>query len=344
MTSATAPTPAVGEPAPREVLARVQEVANYFVPLTLRAVAGLGVADLLARGPRTIAELAAETNTHEQSLYRALRALAGSGIFTEIEPRRFALTPAAQLLRSDHPLSVRDAYPLLAADVEAWAHVDHSLRTGESAFAHVHGRPYYDFLAEDHAAAERFDRSVRAQSRLVLRTLSSYDWSRLGTVVDVGAGDGTFLAGLLRRYRSLRGVVFDLPHVVRGTPDVLEAAGVADRCEVVAGSFFDGVPTGADTYLLKTILHDWDDESAGRILRAVRAAMRPDSLLVVLEALLPPGDEYHVGKLLDLHSLVLVAGPDRDENGYAALLAAAGLRLERVTPTSTLAIMDVRRA
>jgi hypothetical protein len=326
-----------------DALTRLQELADYVVPLTLRAVCDLRVADLLVDGPRPVGELAAETGAHEGALYRALRALATVGVFSETAPGRFGLTPLADLLRGDHPLSVRDAYPLLAADLYAWAHLDHTLRTGEAAFPHAHGRTYYAHLADHPDESARFDRSVQAQNRLVLRTLfRAYEWRRCGTLVDVGGGNGAFLAGLLSRYRTLRGVLFDLPHVLRGAPAVLRAAGVAERCDLVAGSFFESVPAGGDTYLLRTILHDWDDERATAILRAVRARLGRAGRLLVLEALLPPGDETHIGKLLDLHSLVLVAGPDRTRTDYERLLARAGLGIERVTATPTLAIMQAR--
>ncbi|GAA1766820.1 methyltransferase [Luedemannella helvata] len=223
----------------------------------------------------------------------------------------------------------------------AWSEFEHTLRTGESAFEHVFGTDYYAYLAARPDDSGRVDASVRAQNRHVLRTvLHAYPWGALGTVVDVGGGNGAFLAGLLTRFRQLRGTLLDQPHVLAGAPPVLAAAGVEDRCELVAGSFFDEVPAGAGGYVLKTILHDWDDGRALAVLTAVRAAMRPDSRLIVLEALLPPGDTYHVGKLLDLHSLVLVAGPDRDETDLRALLDRAGLRVSDVRPTDTLAILE----
>jgi hypothetical protein len=320
-------------------------LADYVVPLALRAVCELRVADHLAAGPRPVEELAAATGAHAPSLRRALRALACKGIFTEVSPGRFGLTPMAQLLRGDHPLSVRDAYPLLPADLAAWSRVDHTLRTGQAAFPHAHGVAYYDHLATDPDASARFDRSVHAQNRLVLRTLlSAYDWAGCGTIVDVAAGNGAFLAGLLARFRSLRGVVFDLPHVVAGAPAVLESAGVAERCVIVPGNVFDTVPAGGDTYLLKTILHDWDDERAGAILRGIAGVMPSRGKLIVLEALLPDGDQFHIGKLLDLHSLVTVAGPDRGLAELESLFTAADLALSRVVHTPSLAIMEVRHA
>ncbi|MGH3186202.1 MAG: methyltransferase [Streptosporangiaceae bacterium] len=215
------------------------------------------------------------------------------------------------------------------------------MRTGNAAFSHVHGEAYYDWLAGHPEDSRRFDRSVRSQNRLVLRgLLTSYDWASCGTVIDVGGGDGTFLAGLLRRYKHLHGVVFDLPHVAAAAPEVLRDADVADRCSVLTGSFFEAVPRGGDVYLLKTILHDWDDEHASTLLRTVRQAMPPGGRLLVMEAILRPGDAYNVGKLMDLHSLVLVQGRDRDRDAFQALLTGAGLRLTNVTETETLAIIE----
>jgi SAM-dependent methyltransferase len=324
---------------------RVQELADYIIPMSIRAVSDLRVADLMTAGPRTVEDLAAETGTHAPTLRRVLRALACKGVFEEVEPGCFGLTPLAELLRSDHPLSLADAYPLLPGDIRAWARFDHTVRTGGSAFEHLFGQRYYDYLAAHPDECARFDASVECQSRLVLRLLhSAYDWGALGTIVDVGGGSGVFLAGLLARHRRLRGVLFDLPHVVARAPRVLARARVADRCEIVAGSFFDAgaVPAGGDTYLLKTILHDWRDEDAAALLRAVRRAMRPDSRLVALEGLLTPGDAPEIGRLLDLHSLVLVEGPDRGPDELGRLLAAAGLELTRIVPTSTLSILEAR--
>jgi hypothetical protein len=325
-----------------EDMTRLQELADYTVPITLRAVCDLGIADLLADGPREVGDLAARTGCDADALRRALRALACRGIFSETAPGTFASTRLAQLLRSDHPLSMRDAYPLLPADLTAWAHIDQALITGGGTFEPQHGQHYYDYLACHPDEARRFDASVSAQSRLLLRVIAkSYDWASCHTVVDVAGGDGTFLAGLLTRHKHLRGVVFDLPHVAVRARAVVSRAGITGRCAVVAGNVFAGVPARADTYLLKTILHDWDDDRAVAILRGISRMMPPEGRVLVLEAILPEGDYYHVGKLLDLHSLVLVGGPDRSEGQLAELFAAARLRLASVTQTSALAVLEV---
>ncbi|QLQ35876.1 methyltransferase [Micromonospora robiginosa] len=323
-----------------EALTRLTELADYIVPFTVRVVADLGVADQLADGPRPVAELADATGAHAPALLRALRALAGKGIFTEVEPEVFALTPLAEPLRADHPLSLRDAYPLLAADVRAWAGLDRCLRTGEAAFPRVHGADYWSYLERHPADSLAVDRWMSSLTKLHLRTvLPAWPWAQAREVVDVGGGDGAFLAGLLTRYRHLRGVLLDLPHVVAAAPALLDRAAVTDRCRVVPGSFFDPLPAGADLYVLKTILPGWDDAQATAILRRVAEAMRPESRLLLLEAIVPAGDAFDVAKLVDVHTLVLTAGRHRTHAELLDLLSDAGLRLDRVVGTPTLTVI-----
>ena len=328
---------------------RLTELADYFIPFTIRAVAELGVADHLAGGPRTVEDLAEATGTHAPSLRRALRALACKGVFTEQEDGRFGLTPMAELLRGDHPLSLRDAYHLMPDDVVAWARLDHSLRTGEPAFDHVHGRSLWDWLADHPADSVRFDRGMAAMTRPELRAVSmAYDWSGLGRVVDVGGGNGTFLAGLLTRHPEMAGVVFDLPHVVAAAGEVLSGAGVGDRCEVVPGSFFDAeaIPAGADAYVLKRIVYGWDDDGAERLLRCVAQAMGPESRILLLEpvAQAADADGDGFGAILDVVMLAVDGGRARTTEELEALFARAGLELTRVVPTMMFPVVEGRRA
>jgi len=325
-------------------LIRLVELADLVVPLALRTAAELNVADHLSDATRSIAELAALTRTDARALHALLRCLASKGVFVEPETGRFALTPLAELLTSRHPLSLRDAFPLMAADLLAWARLDLSLHTGRPAFPAVHGQPFWDYMRDHPQASDRMDRALESANRLIVRMFSRlYEWDRIVVLVDVGGGNGSFLAGLLAHYPGMHGVVFDQPHVVAAAARVLEAAGVRARCEVAVGSFFDHVPPGGDAYLLKTILHDWDDRDALRILHAVRAAMAPDGRLLLIEALIPPGNRYDVGKLLDLNSFVLAGGQDRSEQQFDDLLGAAGFRLDRVLrTTNALALMEAR--
>ena len=322
---------------------RLTELADYIVPFALRVAASLGVADALAAGPRPVEEVAAGLGVDARSLHRVLRALASRGVFVEHEPGTFGLTPTAEPLRSDHPLSLRDAYPLMAADVEAWAELPSTLRTGRPAFDRVHGMRLWDFLAAHPEESEQFDRGMEALSRLELRALlPAYDWASLGTIVDVGGGNGAFLAAILRRHQALRGVVFDAPHVVANVAERLAAAGVRDRCEVAAGSFFDAVPRGGDAYVLKRILYGWEDTRAVDILRTVRAAMNPESRLLLLEPAIEGGDEPAVAAILDVVMLVVDGGKARTFDELAALLSAAGLELTRVVRTMMFPIVEAR--
>jgi hypothetical protein len=323
---------------------RLTEIADYIVPFTLRAICELRVADHLVDGPLPIADLARRTGTHAPTLLRAMRALACKGIFTEVRPGEFDLTPLAQPLRTDHPVSLRDAYPLLEPDIRAWAVFDHSLRTGEASFDQAHdGQGYWEYMAEHPDESARFDASQQAATRLELRTaLPAYDWGAFESIVDVGGGNGAFLSGILAKHKSLRGTLYDLPHVVAAAHKVMAERGVADRCEVVGGSFFESVPAGADAYLLKRILYGWDDDRAAALLRVVRAGMRDDSRLLILEPVVQPGNAFDVGKLYDLLLLAMVGGGARSRERIEELFVKADLELVRVIPTMMLPIVEAR--
>lgn len=326
-----------------ESIFRLTELADYIIPFTIRAVCDLGVADHLTEGPRAVEDLAEATGTHAPSLYRALRALACKGIFEETEPGAFALTPMAEFLRSDHPLSLKDAYSLIPADVEAWGYLDYSIRTGNPAFDHAHGRGYWEYMQEHPEEAARFDRAQAAQTRLELRVfLRGYDWKDLGTLVDVGGGNGAFLGGLLARHTGLRGVLFDREQVVAQAPDVLAELEVTERCQVVAGDFFEQVPPHADTYLLKRILYGWHDNEAIILLRSIRAAMRPDSRLLIIEPVDEPDGGTDLASRYDLAMLVMKGSGARTPERISALCGEAGLRLTGMTPTLMFPVIEAQ--
>jgi hypothetical protein len=324
-------------------LARLSELADYVVPFTLRAICELRVADHLADGPLPAGELARLTDSHAPTLVRALRALAGRGVFTELEPEVFALTPLAEPLRSDHPASLRDAYPLLAPEIKAWAEFDHSLRTGEAAFDRAHGTGFWDYMAEHPEDNARFNASQEGVTRRELRAaLPAYDWAAAGTVVDVGGGNGAFLSGILAEFPGLRGVVFDQPHVVAGAAPVLTARGVSQRCEVAGGSFLESVPAGGDVYVLKRVLYAWDDEHVTTVLRAIRAAMPTGGRVLIMEPVVEPGNTFDWGKLYDLLLVAMVGGGARGLDRWQALLKDADLELVRVIHTKMLPIIEAR--
>lgn len=320
------------------------ELADYIVPFAIRVACDLKLADQLVAGPRPVRELALATGTSEQPLARLLRALATRGVFAETEPDTFELTPLAQPLRADHPFSVQECFPLMPPDIRSWARLTDSIRTGDTSFERLHGHHYYVHFADEPVDCVRFERSAESVNPLVLRTVLPFvDFSAIGSMVDVGGGHGTFLAGVLTRYPNMRGVLFDLPHVVAEAPAILADAGVADRCETVGGSFFDEVPSGADGYLLKTILHDWDDERAAAILRRVRAAMRPDSRIFVVESVRQPGNGQDVGKVMDVKALALFGGHTRDQAQFEALLDGVGLVMTDLIRTTTMSVVVAAR-
>ncbi|MFB9359803.1 methyltransferase [Amorphoplanes nipponensis] len=289
-----------------------------------------------------MADLAKRCDAEAGALLRVMRAVASKGIFTECEPGVFALTPLAQPLRTDHPVSVRDAYPFLVGDLHAWARFDYTLRTGRSSFEYVHEMGYWEYMAQHPEESKRFDGSQAAGTRLEVRTLlSSYDnWADVHEVVDLGGGNGMFLAGLLARYRHMHGTLFDQPHVVANAPKVFEEAGLTGRCDFVGGSFFDGVPPGADAYLLKRVLWSWVDDKAHELLTRVREAMRDDSRLLIHEPVAYPGDTDEVGKTYDLILLAMGGGCARPEEDLRALLEGAGLRLNRVIRTPMFPLIE----
>ncbi|MET9266664.1 methyltransferase [Amycolatopsis sp. NPDC004079] len=328
-----------------ESVFKLSELADYIVPFAIRVVCDLRIADLLVAGPRPVVELAAESGTHAPSLQRALRALASKGIFAETDDGDFELTPLAEPLRGDHPLSLREAFPLLPGEIKAWSNFDHTIRTGRSAFEEVHGTSCWDYLERHPEEGARWLRSQQAATALESRSLlSAYPWARFGTVADLGGGNGAFLASLLGRFPEMRGVLFDLPHAARNAPAALAEAGVADRCEVVQGSFLEDAPGEIDLYLLKRVLYGLDDEQAGTALRNVRTAMKPDSRLLVLEPVIEAGNREDVGKLYDLLLITMTGAGARTEEQFASLTAAAGLRVVSFIPTPMLKIVEIAPA
>jgi hypothetical protein len=317
------------------------EIADYTIAFAVRAVARVGVADALAHGPRNVHDLARDTGTHAPSLLRTLRALASKGVFVEPEPGVFALTPMADLLRDDHPMSMRWAFRI-HPDVEAWSAMEHSVRTGEPAFEHVYGTTYWEQLARDREAHWQFQKSQSAMSRIEFESISRvYDWPCLSTVVDLGGNDGTFLAALLARFRQLRGSVVDLPGTAAAAPDILKEAGVAERCAVVAADILcDSLPAGADAYIIKRVLTGFNDDEVRTFAGRVAAAMRPDSRLLILEPK-DSGDRPSVA--MDLHMLVLAKGSVRSPQSFAELLAPTGLAVTRVVDAYMLNIIEVSR-
>jgi hypothetical protein len=311
-------------------------VSGFQVSQAISVAAELGIADLLGHGPRDADQLAATTGSHPRSLYRLLRALAGAGVFREDADGRFALTPLGDCLRSDAtgsvaPLAVFFGQPEYW---QAWGDLRHSVQTGEYAFRHVHGMSPWEYRERHPEAGAVFDQAMTGRSRAeVDAALAAYDFGRFGTVVDVGGGQGAFLAALLARHQGTRGVLFDQAHVVARAQPLLEAAQVADRCRVEAGSFFESIPQEGDAYVLKHVLNDWDDEEALAILRMCRRVIGVGEPLLVIEWVIGQGHGGAAAKLLDLAMLVSPGGRLRTRDEWAALFAATGFRLANIYPT-----------
>lgn len=310
---------------------------GYRVTQLLYVAVKLGIADLLAGGPQTMEELAAASGAQTDALYRALRVLASFGVFREVAPRRFALTPLAELLRTDHPHSLCAAILVQSEEsYRAWGELLYSLQRGAPAFDRVFGMSYFDYLAQHAEASAVFSRNMSENTaRSAAALVSAYAFPASGVVVDVGGGHGAFLATLLQAQPGLRGVLFDQPHVVEGAAPTLEAAGVADRCVGVGGDFFMPPLPAGDIYLLRQVIHDWDDARSSAILRHCAQALTQDGKILVIEALIPSGNDPSPAKLLDLQMLVMTGGRQRTEEEYRQLYATAGLKLLRILPTNT---------
>lgn len=323
-----------GEPPSRETLLRM---ANAFqVSQAIHVAATLGIADLLKDGPRSVDELAGATGSHAPTLYRLLRALASVGVFAEKSEGRFGLTPLAEHLRADAPGSLR-AWAMQVGQTyfwTSWGHLLDSIREGEPAFPRLYGTTAWEYRAARPEEEAIFNAAMTALSAGVIQTVANgYDFSGIEVLVDVGGGEGALLAAILAANPALRGVLFDQSTVVAASGVVLERAGVADRCEAVGGSFFEAVPGGADAYLLKSVIHDWDDAEAIGILRNCRAAMDDSGKLLVVEPVIRPGGEPDPAKFSDLNMLVMLGGRERTAEDFGRLYSEAGFRLTGIVPT-----------
>lgn len=322
-------------------------VTGYQVSQAIHVAATLGIADLLADASRTGDELAALTNTHPPTLYRLLRALASVEVLHELDGRRFELTPLGEPLRSDVPGSMVDlaAYMGRPYRLQAWGGLLHSVRTGENAFRHVYGTDVWTYRSTRPDESAIFDRAMTSLSRgATAALLAAVDFGGFRTVVDVGGGNGALLAAILAAHSHVQGVLFDQPHVVSGATTLLEHAGVADRCRMVGGSFFESVPEHADVYVLRAVIHDWDDAASIRILTAVRHALADDGRVLIVEYMLAPPNEGREAKFSDLNMLVGPGGRERTREEFAALLDASGLRLARVIAAGSQSVAEAVRA
>lgn len=323
-------------PPPDAIL--MQMLSGALLQQAVCIAAKLGIADLLVARPQTVAELASTTKTHEASLYRVLRALAGVGVFAETATHTFELTPLSTVLRSDVPNSIRNFAILMGEDWlwRNYGELMHSVTTGVPAQNYVHGMRSFEFFTHNAAAGAVFNRAMTSLSQAAVPAIvGSYDFSAMDKLVDIAGGHGLLLAAILKANPHLHGVLFDLPFVIEGAGALLEKEGIRSRVELASGDFFKSVPAGADAYMMKHIIHDWDDESSIRILSNIGTAMNPGGKVLIVEMVIPEGNVPSPAKAMDLQMLVMESGKERTQEEYRKLLKAAGFRLTRIVPTKS---------
>lgn len=336
-------TPAKHELPPEAKLMNM--AMGYIVSQAVAVSARLKLADLVADGPKTPAELAVASETHEPSLYRLLRALASLGIMVKDGDGRFSNAPLGELLRSDHPQSMQAAFHMMG-DPAHWnshGNMQQSVKTGAIAFDFTFGMPVFPYLGQNSEAAQVFDRSMTSFSAAVAHSVSSsYDFSTARTIADIAGGHGILLAKVLQDNPQSRGILFDQPQVVAG--NVFGVEGVSDRTETVAGDFFKEIPVVADVYLMKFILHDWNDEQCVEILSNLAKSAPSGSKLLIVETLIEEDDNQpSLSKIMDLNMLVMTGGRERTASEYAALFERSGFKLTDGHLTQPLQIIEAVR-
>jgi hypothetical protein len=310
-----------------------------MVSSALYAVTNLGIPDLLKNGAKPARELAAACGANEDAVYRVLRALATVGVVTENPPRSFALTAEGALLRADRDDSLRDMVLWLGNKFhfQTYPEMQHSIKTGETVVEKVFGDSCFDHLAKDKEVGDVFNAAMTMFSKMLTpAVLEAYDFSWLDgkTLMDIGGGHGHLLTAILKKHSNVRGVIFDLDHVVAGAKGRISDAGLSGRCGTADGDFFAAVPA-ADAYIMKHIIHDWSDEKALAILKNCHRAGRGNAKVLLVEAVLTPGNEPHFAKWLDLEMLLIPGGRERTEEEFARLFERAGFKLARVVQTKS---------
>ena len=324
----------------------VQMAGAHVISQAIWASAELGIADHLKDGPRSSDEIAQATRMHPPSLYRLMRSMAGFGFFVEEDGKRFSLTPLGAALQSDAPGNARSTVRHVAGLImwKAFGEFLHSVKTGETAMKKAFGLPLFDYLDTDPEQATLFNEAMIGFHGVEPPAVAAaYDFSGIRKLVDVGGGTGNLLTTILLANPELKGMLYDQPHVTAEARRRIEMKGLSERCEVTEGSFFESVPSGGDAYMLSHIIHDWDEPRCLQILRNCRDAMGGQGRLLLVEMVIPPGNDFHSGKYFDLIMLAFAGGEERTEKEYATLFAKAGFNLTRVVPTqSPVSVIEAR--
>ena len=315
----------------------MQMITGFWTSCCIYAAAKLNIADRLEDKPQTALQLAERTQSHSESLYRVLRALSSVGIFTENEKGVFSNTPLGETLRSNVPGSMKAmALAQLGDHYNAWGNLEYSVKTGNIAFDHVEGMPVWKYYETHPEEGINFMKAMTGLTgAVIVNVLPFYDFTPFKTIVDIGGGNGALMMAVLKAAPQAIGIVFDEEYVVNETKGIIAENGLTARCHTEAGTFFDFVPKDADCYLMKMILHDWDDENSLRILNNCATAMNSGSKLLILESVIPELNVPHPGKFMDINMLAMTGGKERTEGEFAALISQAGLELSKVIHTQS---------
>jgi ubiquinone/menaquinone biosynthesis C-methylase UbiE len=318
----------------------VKMLTGTWIAQCIYVAATLGIADLLKDGAKSIDALAKSTESDASNLYRMLRALASVDVFTEVSSKCFDLTEMAEYLCSDHPKSLR-ALGMMLSDKwhwDTWGDVLHVVKTGQPPLQHLYQvENAFEYFQKNPSSGKLFDQAISGWAKNThAAIIHSYDFSGIRTIVDVAGGHGALITAILNANPQMKGILFDLPHVVAEATEFLQSAGVADRCTTSAGSFFHSVPSGSDAYIISHTLHNWDNKACLSILQSIRKSMSQKGRLLVVEMVMPEGNEPHFSKWLDLDMLMMFSGGrERTEAEYRELFQAAGFELTQITPTSS---------
>jgi DNA-binding transcriptional ArsR family regulator len=319
--------------------AMLEMIFGAWIAQGIAVAADLKVADALADGPLAIDELARRVGADPDALARLLRALISEGIFVQRRDGRYALNALGDTLRSDAPISIAGMARFVGAPEhrEHWSHLLDAVKTGEAVTPKLRGMSGWDYLAQQPELAAIFNDAMTSMSELAIDlVVAAYDFAPYPTIVDVGGGHGRLLAAIVTAAPGARGVLYDLPQVVDGAPELLQKHGVADRVRTAGGSFLDAVPEGGDAYVLKNVIHDWPDAEAVTILSNVRKAATPGTALLLVELVIPDHNREFTGKWADMEMLVQAGGRERTATEYRKLLEQAGFEMTRVVPTAAL--------
>jgi len=313
----------------------MQLITGFWTSCCIYAAAKLNIADLLNDGPQTANQLAEAAHCDAASLYRVLRALSSVGVFSENNEHQFQLNPLGSTLKSDVPGSMRAmTIAQLGDHYNAWGNLVYSIKTGNTAFDKVEGMSVWKYYETNPDEGVNFMKAMSGVTgAVVMNVLPLYDFSGFETIVDIGGGNGAMLMAVLNTAPQTKGIVFDEEYVVEETKKVLKEKGFDKRCSIEAGSFFNFIPKGADAYLMKMILHDWNDDQCLQILNNCSNVMKPGSKLLVIEAVIPESNDPHPGKFMDINMLAMTGGKERTEKEFDSLFANAGLKLSKVIPT-----------